>query len=397
LIFPCLSSSTLESTGETMSQPAPFRSDVLTRQDDGNLVQQLVQDRGTELKDQFPASFRVGNDLYAPSDCPDFAYIEAELDPKQLHEIIRHLWLAGRPVPPRALHQQLLLGRDIIVSERIDIHCVWGQGRIFVKPLPRYLLNKDFWQQHLACRCDQTNPSAGAPPSPPLCSQSEPCEHRHLRQCAYGFLLSYVALIARESDYTIARAKELIPADVTWPKWRRFVRELLHNEQDGDLRPEQLYADVAERFIYGELRLNRLRLIDKVIHGPFSSNFMSNWSSYGSFARDNSASIIAATAWILLILSAMQVGLGTDRLVDSDAFQDASWGFTVFSIIAPIGAVIILLVVFSVVFWVNLVKTRRGEVLRAAHLRRQWRKKALGVKGDVAALKRPGKDSAWTV
>ncbi|KAH6896830.1 hypothetical protein B0T10DRAFT_475191 [Thelonectria olida] len=379
-----------------MSHSAPFCNDVLIKQDDGNLVQ-VIQDRGASLMDQFPASFRVGNDLYAPSDAPDFAYIEAELDPKQLHEIIHHLWLAGRPVPPRALHQQLLLDRDIIVSERIDIHCVWGQGRIFIKPLPRYLLNKEFWQQHLACKCAPTDPSAGTPPTTPSCTQSEPCERRHLRQCALGFLLSYVALIAHESDYSIARTKELIPADVTWPKWRLFVRELLHNEKDGDLRPEQLYADVAERFIYGELRLNRLRLIDKVTHGPFSSNFMSNWSSYGSFARDNSASIIAATAWILLILSAMQVGLGTNRLVESEAFQAASWGFTVFSMIAPIGAVMILLLVFAVVFWVNLVNTRRGEVSRAAHLRRQWRKKTPSVKGEVGTLTRPGKDSPLTV
>lgn len=370
-----------------MSQTAPFRTDILTTREDGDLV--LLHDRGNDAKDHFPASFRLVNDLYAPNDVPEFEYLEAELDPKQLHEIIHHLWLAGRPVPPRSLHQQLLLDRDIVVSERIDIHCVWGQGRIFLKPLPRFLLTKAFWERHLACQC------ASSKTTTPECSQSEPCRHRHLRQCAFGFLLSYVALIARESDYSIARTKELIPAEVTWPKWRRFVRELLRDEADGELRPEQLYVDVAERFIYGELRLNRLRLIDKVTHGFFSSNFMSNWSSYGSFARDNSASIIAATAWILLILSAMQVGLGTTKLAENDAFQAVSWGFTAFSMIAPIGAVLIMLVIFAIVFWVNLVRTRTGEVKRANQLRRQWRKKE--AKGEVSVRLRPGKDSTLTV
>ncbi|KAI5468001.1 hypothetical protein BGZ63DRAFT_344806 [Mariannaea sp. PMI_226] len=344
-----------------MACSVPFHSDILTNHDGSN----------AGLSDQFPASFRVDDDLYAPHDIPDFKFIEAELDPKQLHEIAHHLWLAGRPVPPRPLHQQMLLGRDIIVSERIDIHCVWGQGRIYLKPIPRFLLNRAFWQQQLTCHCASTvgtNRPCGD-------AFQTCCDRRHLAQCARGFLLSFVALVARESDYSIALAKGLVPGEVTWVKWRRFVREFLHDESGGELGPERLYADVAKRFIYGELRINRLRLIDKVCHGPFSSTFMSNWSSYGSFARDNAASIVAATAWILLILSAMQVGLGTDRLGGSDAFQAASWGFTVFSILAPMGAVLFMLVIFAIVFWYNLVRTRKSEVLRADRLGRQWRRK----------------------
>ncbi|KAJ4147490.1 hypothetical protein LMH87_002003 [Akanthomyces muscarius] len=55
------------------------------------------------------------------------------------------LWVASRTLPPRALHHQLLLGREIFVMERMDIPLVWTTGRMFLKPIPRFLLEPAFW------------------------------------------------------------------------------------------------------------------------------------------------------------------------------------------------------------------------------------------------------------
>ncbi|CAM1510079.1 Fc.00g004140.m01.CDS01 [Cosmosporella sp. VM-42] len=355
-----------------MSQPAPFSWNPLTTIDEGHGVGVGDGDEKSRilLLNQFPASYRIGDDLFASPDTPELNLIEAELNPKQLHNIIRFLWLAGRPVPPRPLHHQLLLGRDIAISENIDLHLVWGSGRMFLKPIPSFLLNPVFWKEYLTCRCTPASPSD----STPICFHSEDCQRRHhLHECAYGFLLSYVALIPRESDFWIAREKRLIPFEISWAGWRYFVRELLRG-QDGNLSAQQLYAGVAKRFIYGELRLHRLKLIDKVLHGPFSKRFLSTWDSYTGFVNDNSAAIITGTAYILLLLSAMQVGLGTNQLADNAAFQAVSYGFTVFSIVGPLGFIAILWNLFMVAFWYNLVRTRNSEASRAKALGRTWRK-----------------------
>ncbi|KAH7324187.1 hypothetical protein B0I35DRAFT_475453 [Stachybotrys elegans] len=337
-----------------MPSGAPFSSDLLGLEGGG------VKEEAIDFSDLLPASVRQIADLRAQDDIPIEELLEQELDPAQLHQIIRHLWLAGRPVPPRPLHFQVLIGREVAVSEQMSLHCVWSPGRIILKPIPRFLFRQHFWREHLECHCGVECQSKTS--------------HLHLRQCALGFLLSYVALIAHESDYSIARAKGLIPEEVTWPVWRRFVREFLRRGGSSSLRPEQLYAEVAPRFIYGELRANRLAMIDKVCNSPFSTRFLSHWASYEAFLTENSSAIIAATAWILLVLSAMQLGLETEYLSEDGTFQAVSWGFTVFSIIAPMSAVCLILIVFATAFIYNLLRTRRGELERARYLRREWRK-----------------------
>ncbi|KAK1757970.1 hypothetical protein QBC47DRAFT_410728 [Echria macrotheca] len=327
------------------------------------------------LADHFPASFREDEDLIAaPGAVPPLDHIRTELDPSRVHGMTQLLWLAGRPVPPRPLHHQLLLGRDIVLSERIDIHLVWGKGRLFVKPLPGYLLDSRFWSETLVCSCPAMQLSGreqGEEEEEVVCL----CGRRRLRQCAKGLLLHYTALIVYESDFTIALEKRLIPRGITWSRWRRFVREMLHGDDDHNRETwhREIYADVAERFIYGELRLNRLNLIQLLRRGPFSKHFLATWNSYGSFYRDNWAFIVGATAWILLILSAMQVGLGTERLSSDDAFQAASYGFTVFSILGPMAIFTVMMIMFTGAMVYNLFRTWRFERRREQKLGRTWR------------------------
>ncbi|KAI1734013.1 hypothetical protein F4680DRAFT_439758 [Xylaria scruposa] len=44
-----------------------------------------------------------------------------------------------------------------------------------------------------------------------------------------------------------------------------------------------------------------------------------------------------ATVFIALVLTAMQVGLATEQLRGNAAFQQASYGFTIFDIVGPMG------------------------------------------------------------
>ncbi|KAF6828816.1 hypothetical protein CMUS01_08426 [Colletotrichum musicola] len=206
-----------------------------------------------------------------------------------------------------------------------------------VKPLPHFLLEPRFWREHLRC---------SPPPGSFAVGQSCACGGR--RERALGLLFSYAALIAYESDFHIARANYLLPQEVQWQAWRKLVEELL--------TPEHIYPLIDPRFHYGELRLSRLNKIYLLWKTPLRG-YVSRWNQYGSFFQDNLAWVASSTVYIAVVLTAMQVGLATNALGKSKAFQSASYGFTVFSILGPLVAVGFIMALFCYMFINNWIST----------------------------------------
>lgn len=62
---------------------------------------------------------------------------------------------------------------------------------------------------------------------------------------------------------------------------------------------------------------------------------MSHWNQYSTFFQENFAWLAGTTVYSAVVLTAMQVGLATDALASNNAFQSASYGFTVFSSLGP--------------------------------------------------------------
>ncbi|KAF9774896.1 hypothetical protein IL306_007058 [Fusarium sp. DS 682] len=279
-----------------------------------------------------PASYRINNNQGKPYIVSaSSAHAKNDLTVERLNAIHRWLWLAGRPMPPRPLSYQLASSRELILNEKADMHLVWAiPRRIFLKPIPRYLLDYHFWQHNIAHEED-------------------------FYRCAFGFLLSYVALIQYESDFIIAKEKHLIPEDLTWASWIEFVKQLLNTRDDNR---------VNIRYSYGELRLSRLNKI-LWMHG-YLRGYNFAYQTYGEMFSANIAPIAAATVFIALV-TAMQVGLATPQLGENYAFQRVSYGFTIFSIVAPVGFVLVvalLLILFFFYNWVAAVtfkKKRRLE------------------------------------
>ncbi|KAK8010355.1 hypothetical protein PG990_009320 [Apiospora arundinis] len=260
--------------------------------------------------------------------------IEKELELGRLARLSTKLWIAGRPVPPRPLHGQQMLGREIVITEQMDLHLVWTSGRIYIKPLPRFLLEPCLWREYLSC------------PIGCSCSSStDPvCRHQRLRRCALGFLFSYAALICHESDFYFALERNLLPKKVDWDIWRRFIAELLAH---------QIYCQIDTRFYYGELRLSRLNKLQCLASG---SAYMAPWNRYGDFFHDNFAWLASATVYVAVVLTAMQVGLATS-LATNGVFQAASYGFSVFSILGPLVVMFLILAVFLCIFLWNWIVT----------------------------------------
>ncbi|RLL95028.1 hypothetical protein CFD26_101706 [Aspergillus turcosus] len=260
--------------------------------------------------------------------------VEKELDLQRLEKVT---------MPPRPLHHQLLLGREIFIIERMDMHLVWTRSRIFLKPVPRFLLEPCFWTDYLShskeCECLHRG----------FHGSTQHCARQKLRKSALGFLFSYAALITHESDFYIAKDKHLLPEEASWQGWRTFVEQL---------RTESIYQRTNPRFIYGELRLSRLNKIYRFSQRPFLRGYMSHWQQYRTFFQENFRSLASATVYVAIVLSAMQVGLATRSLADNDAFQSASYGFAVFSVLGPLAAAGFIALVFCYMFVNNLILAR---------------------------------------
>lgn len=290
-------------------------------------------DQRHNLEIFLPATSRDADDHVAIPTSYDEDFLERELSVRRLNEMHGHLWLCGRPNPPRPLHRQLLLGRDIQITEDADLHLVWMPKRIFIKPLPRWLIETGFGTARQLLPT-YTSPRLG-----------------ELGYCARGFLFTYTALISYESDFNIAHDKGLLPGKMTWDEWRMLSAQIVQ---------EHSYRDINQRYWYGELRLSRLNKVYRVYKG----NLLRGYSSIGSYVTyddlliDNFAGLAAALAYVVVVLTAMQVGLSTEQL-SGGLFQDVSYGFTVFSIIAPLAACAAIFVMLVAVVINNWFVTMR--------------------------------------
>jgi hypothetical protein len=235
-------------------------------------------------------------------------FLRTSFDLTKLHRIHSFLLLAGFARLPRSLHIQKLQRREIVVVERMDLHLVWSKARIFIKPLPDFLLNYEFWQSHIG--------------------QSE-----ELHRAACGLLYSYFGLIRYDHDLWTAQEAHLINPNITFREWTDFVRVVFRNQGVGDT------LSLDKRFYYGELHLERLHWIYRF--SPQTISLSTIVDGYPQAAKEGYVpfierynNVVSAFGIIIVILTAMQVGLGTERLQSSQAFQRASFGFTAFAIIA---------------------------------------------------------------
>lgn len=157
-----------------------------------------------------PAYFRGhDNTISLPTDHID-DFLASELSLKRLEVLDKQLWLAGEKRSAWPLHYHILIGRKILITEQMDLHLLWANdGRMFIKPLSRFLLDPNFWSKNLSCldscRCKNHQAPPIAPGFKPGTNQAVPeCPRRQLRQCAMGFLYTYACLVSYESDFRIA-------------------------------------------------------------------------------------------------------------------------------------------------------------------------------------------------
>jgi hypothetical protein len=216
------------------------------------------------------------------------------------------LWLIAVHGAPRSLYYQKFLRRKIVIAEELDLHLVWAKSRIFIKPLPDFLLNHDFWETYISC---------------------EPQLHR----AACGLLYSYCGLIRFDHDLQVAKECHLVHANLDYRAWTEFARTVLSklNPKDPDV--------MDKRFQYGELRLNRLDSIYRYTPYKFSiSSILQGFphaltESYVPY-MDQYNNAVSAFGVIVIILSAFNLSLSSSSSPVAD-LQQAAYGFAIFAMI----------------------------------------------------------------
>ncbi|KAJ5171762.1 hypothetical protein N7492_004355 [Penicillium capsulatum] len=238
-------------------------------------------------------------------------HLLAEFQTDRLNKLAPYLFLVAKQDSTHisSLTHQVVRGRRIIITEDPGLHLVWVDDRVFVKPLPRYLLSWAFWKQYVL---------SSTSPIPEN-------ERKKLIPVALGFLRSYSYLIQHRSDYRLATRDEhrLLPARISYPAFIRFTRSLNISDES-----------VCPRYHFGELRLSRLNRWAPVFLGMFTYHKVEG--QYGSHFARFYGPLLFIFAVYSVLLSAMQVVLGVQSFTPSDAswaaFARVARGFAIFTL-----------------------------------------------------------------
>lgn len=273
------------------------------------------------------------------------ACLEQECLAPDLEQLAPHLWMMSTQSSRNinALHRQRVKGRDIVVTEDPRLHLTWIHDRIFIKPIPRFLLSYVFWVRILLC----DEPMCSSPLNP-------------IREATLGYLRTYRYLIRHETDLRIAQKDELrlVPSDVDWPTICTFLENL---ECIVD-------SDVSGRYQYGELRLSRLnfyapfflrKFYFEQLHGQYSDIF-------GRFF----GVILFGFAIMSTLLNAMQVEMAVEQLTENHWMT--FWQFARWSSILVL-TVVSLISSGLCIFWIWMVTDEWVFALRSRRAKRQQR------------------------
>ncbi|KAK2770540.1 hypothetical protein CKAH01_14663 [Colletotrichum kahawae] len=162
-----------------------------------------------------------------------------------------------------------------MITERPDLHLIWYYDRIFIKPIPRCILNHNFFETFLGPTSEQ-------------------------RLAAFGFLRTYASLVVHETDLNIAKTTGLIPTDVTWEEWCHFIKGIVHISDDC----------VAPRYHFGELRLTRLNFYSKLFLRDW--DYLETHHQYLDYFSRFLAPYLFIFGAVTVVLAALQTALAAN-------------------------------------------------------------------------------------
>ncbi|KAM7213618.1 hypothetical protein V8F06_011004 [Rhypophila decipiens] len=214
------------------------------------------------------------------------------------------------------VHFQPARGHQITPIESHNLHLVWYQGSIFIKPITPYLLSAAFRE---------------------WIAEADP----DVFKAAAGFMRSYTFLIKSETDYRLTNDDKapLLPFGMDnttegFEKLSRFINQFSHLTDD----------QVSPRYSYGELRLRRLNWPVRIL--GIKVTYFHMHGEWGTVFMDMLAPLVAVFAVLSIFLAAMQVGLAADPSTYEDpvgTYTVACYWFSVVVLLATGTACVVFL------------------------------------------------------
>lgn len=221
---------------------------------------------------------------------PTGEFVVSELSMSKLNAIHKHLWIAGSHGNISPLHHQRVILRNIIPCEMAQLHLVWFDRIIYIKPLPDCLLNDSYYY-------------------------NKGLEHSGE---VVGFLRSYCSLIRYPVDLVVAKKYNLISDGVTWEQWATFRDTTLS-------RTEGLH--INKRYEYGELRLNRLDIIYRLTGRGLT--YFTVHRTYKTYFTQYFSLFVTIFAFVALVLTAMQVLVTIEGIPETVVITSYRFGVAV--------------------------------------------------------------------
>lgn len=243
------------------------------------------------------------------------------------------LWLVATQKSSHiaALHDQIVRGRNITITEKPGLHCVWNEDRVFIKPMPRWLLSHAWWKF-----VKRSSEGLGPPGN---------CDWDPIYRAALGFTRSYYYLVIHESDFDLAQHHKLIPRDITFEDYHKFI------DAFGDIQD----ASMSLRYTFGDLRLSRLNWLAKSHLGRL--HYLKVHRQYHTYFSRFYGPLLFVFGIFTVILDAMQVTIGS-----SSVAVEQGGGWNSVTNICRWFSVITILVVLSITL--SLVSMLLFRVLR---------------------------------
>ena len=253
-----------------------------------------------------------------------------ELLTTDLNVLQPQLWLVATQKSSHiaALHDQIVRGRNIVITEKPGLHCVWNEDRVFIKPMPRWLMSHAWW------KFVKRSSEGLRPPGN--------CEWEAIYRAALGFTRSYYYLIIHESDFDLAQHHKLIPRDITLKDFQNFI------DAFGDIQD----ASVSLRYTFGDLRLSRLNWLAKSHLGRL--HYHKIHRQYHNYFSRFYGPLLFIFGIFTVVLDAMQVTLGSSSVAVD---QGGGWN-SVINICRWFSIVTILVVIWIIILLLSMLSYR---------------------------------------
>ena len=280
------------------------------------------------------------------------SFLRTELVTPDLEKLAPYLWLVAKQDSSHvsALTHQMVRGRRVIVTEDPQMHLVWIDDRVFVKPLPKYLVSHSFWAMYLSITTQRfLGPD----------QKSALVENQALCRAAKGFLRTYALLIRHRSDFELANDHRLLPKGISFKQLMLFLEACKDSTTD---------ADVSLRYHFGELRLSRLNFWSKIFLKRFA--FHKVEGQYSAYFARYYGPFLFVFAMLSLLLDSLQVELAAVPILDPNTSQIFGKTFALASKGIACGVIGIFAIIFLYLIMQMMALIARETIFALQHYRK---------------------------